>query len=60
VEELRMFVERMIRQTQEDLGIQRRKDPADEWMRFLEGKLLAFQLVRGQIEKLAQRKRELH
>jgi len=46
----RTAVEMMIEQTEEQMEIQRQIAPNDEWMRFLEGKLLAFRLVRKGFE----------
>ena len=60
VEEILLFVGRMTKQTEEDLVFQRRSDPEDEWMKFLEGKLQAFKLVRGFLEDLQNRKVRLH
>ena len=42
---LKEFVELMIEQTEEEMEEQRQIAPNDEWMRFLEGKLMAFRLV---------------
>ena len=50
VVEILLFVERMTRQAEEDLGFQRRSDPGNEWTKFLEGKLQAFKLVQGFLE----------
>lgn len=60
MDEVKLFVTRLIRQTKEDLELERRKDPLDEWVRFLEGKLLAFQLVEGFIQKVEEKKGRLH
>lgn len=60
VEETLLFVGKMIKQTEEDLEFQRRSDPEDEWMKFLEGKLQAFKLVQGFLEDLQNRKVRLH
>lgn len=60
VEEILRFVGKMTKQTEEDLAFQRRSDPDDEWMKFLEGKLQAFKLVQGVIEDLQSRRVKLH
>ena len=60
VEEILDFVGRMTVQTQEDLAFQRRSDPGDEWLKFLEGKLQAFKLVQGYVEDLHRRRGALH
>jgi hypothetical protein len=60
VEEVLCFVGKMTKQTEEDLAFQRRSDPDDEWMKFLEGKLQAFKLVRGFLEDLQSRRVRLH
>ena len=60
VEEILRFVGKMTKQTEEDLAFQRRSDPDDEWMKFLEGKLQAFKLVQGFIEDLHGRRVKLH
>lgn len=54
------FVGGMIKQTEEDLAFQRRSEADDEWLKFLEGKLQAFKLVRGYLEDLRTRKEQLH
>ena len=48
------------RQTQEDLAFQRRSEPEDEWVKFLEGRLQAFKLVQGFVEDLQSRRVRLH
>jgi hypothetical protein len=60
VEEVLRFVGKMTKQTEEDLAFQRRSDPDDEWMKFLEGKLQAFKLVKGFLEDLRSRGTKLH
>ncbi len=60
VEEILRFVRKMTEQTEEDLVFQRRSDPNDEWMKFLEGKLQAFNLVQGFLEDLQRRRVKLH
>jgi hypothetical protein len=60
VDEVLLFIGRMTRQTEEDLAFQRRSDPEDEWVKFLEGKLLAFKLVKGFVEDLQSRQVKLH
>jgi hypothetical protein len=60
VEEIVRFVGKMTKQTEEDLAFQRRSDPDDEWMKFLEGKLQAFKLVQGFLEGLHNRRMKLH
>ncbi len=60
VEEILRFVRKMTEQTEEDLVFQRRSDPNDEWMKFLEGKLQAFKLVQGFLEDLQRRRVKLH
>jgi len=60
MDELRAFLEKMIRQTEEDLVFQRKSDPRDEWMKFLEGKLHALKLVQGQIEDIRRKGEQLH
>lgn len=60
VEEILRFVGKMTTQTEEDLAFQRRSDPDDQWMKFLEGKLQAFKLVQGFIEDLQSRRVKLH
>lgn len=60
VEEIVRFVEKLAKQTEEDLAFQRRSDPDDEWMKFLEGKLQAFKLVQGFLEDLQSRRVKLH
>ena len=60
VEEVLRFVGKMTNQTEEDLAFQRRSDPDDEWMKFLEGKLQAFKLVQGFLEDLHNRRMKLH
>jgi len=60
VEEILDFVGKMTKQTEEDLGFQRRSDPDDQWLKFLEGKLQAFKLVQGFLEDLQSRRVKLH
>ena len=60
VEEILRFVGKMTKQTEEDLAFQRRSDPDDQWMKFLEGKLQAFKLIQGFIEDLQSRRVKLH
>jgi hypothetical protein len=60
VEEVLRFVGKMTNQTEEDLAFQRRSDPDDEWVKFLEGKLQAFKLVKGYLEDLRSRRVQLH
>ena len=60
VEDILRFVGKMTKQTEEDLAFQRRSDPDDEWMKFLEGKLQAFKLVQGFLEDLQRRRVKLH
>ena len=60
VEEIVRFVGKMTKQTEEDLAFQRRSDPDDEWMKFLEGKLQAFKLVQGFLEDLHNKRMKLH
>ena len=60
VEEIVRFVGKMMKQTEEDLAFQRRSDPDDEWMKFLEGKLQAFKLVQGFLADLQSRRVKLH
>jgi hypothetical protein len=60
VEEILRFVGKMTKQTEEDLVFQRRSDPDDEWMKFLEGKLQAFKLVQGFLEDLQSKRVKLH
>ena len=60
VEEILRFVGKMTKQTEEDLVFQRRSDPDDEWMKFLEGKLQAFNLVQGFLEDLQSERVKLH
>jgi len=54
------FVDRMIKQTEEDLAFQRRSEPDDVWLRFLEGKLQAFKLVQGYLKNLQNKREQLH
>jgi hypothetical protein len=51
MEDMKLFVERMIRQTLEDMEYQKRTDPDDSWLRFLEGKLQAFRLVKEHVDR---------
>ena len=60
MEEIMRFVGGMIKQTEEDLAFQRKSDPDDEWLKFLEGKLQAFRLVWGYLEDLQRRREQLH
>ena len=60
VEEILRFVGKMTKQTEEDLAFQRRSDPDDQWMKFLEGKLQAFKLVQGFLDDLQSRRVNLH
>jgi hypothetical protein len=60
MEEVTRFVERMIKQTEEDLAFQRRSEPDEVWLKFLEGKLQAFKLVQGYLEDLRKKKEQLH
>lgn len=60
VERILDFVGRMTKQTEEDLAFQRRSDPDDEWVKFLEGKLHAFSLVQGFLEDVRRRRANLH
>ena len=60
MEEITRFVGGMIKQTEEDLAFQRRSEPADGWLRFLEGKLQAFKLVQGYLEDLQRKREQLH
>ncbi len=60
VEDILGFVGRMTKQTEEDLAFQRGSDPADEWVKFLEGQLQAFKLVQGFLEELQRKKEHLH
>ncbi len=60
VEDILLFVRRLIKQTEEDLAFQRDSDPDREWTKFLEGKLQAFKLVLGFLEDMQRRKRRLH
>ena len=55
LEEIVLFVQRLKRQTEEDLAFQRRADPQDEWVKFLEGKLQAFRLVEGFLQDMLGR-----
>jgi len=57
---LRAYIERMIKQTEEDLVFQRKTDPADEWMKFLEGKLHAMRLILAQMEDIRKKDEQLH
>ncbi len=60
VEEILGFVGRMTIQTEEDLAFQRKSDPEDQWVKFLEGKLQAFKLVQGFLEDVKRRRTHLH
>jgi hypothetical protein len=60
MDEIVRFVGGMIQQTEEDLAFQRRSEPDDAWMRFLEGKLQAFKLVQGYLEDLRRKREQLH
>jgi len=59
MEDMRQFLEGMIRQTREDLQYQEKTDPDDPWLKFLEGKMHAFRLVREYLDK-RQMKEQLH
>jgi len=60
MDEIVLFVGGMIKQTEEDLAFQRRSEPDDAWMKFLEGKLQAFKLVQGYLEDLRKKREQLH
>ena len=60
MDEIVRFVGGMIKQTEEDLAFQRRSEPDDAWMKFLEGKLQAFKLVQGYLEDLRKKREQLH
>ena len=60
MEELKSYIEKMVVQTEEDLAFQRKTDPADEWTKFLEGKLHAFRMIQLQMEEILQKKAQLH
>jgi len=60
MDEVVRFVGGMIKQTEEDLILQRRSEPDDGWVKFLEGKLQAFKLVRGYLEDLRRKREQLH
>lgn len=60
MDEIVRFVGGMIKQTEEDLAFQRRSEPDDAWMKFLEGKLQAFRLVQGYLEDLRKKREQLH
>lgn len=60
MEELKRYIEKMTRQTVEDLAFQLKTDPADEWTKFLEGKLHAFKMIQSQMEEISQKKGQLH
>jgi len=60
MDEIARFVGGMIKQTEEDLAFQRRSDPDDGWVKFLEGKLQAFKLVQGHLENLQKKREQLH
>jgi hypothetical protein len=60
MEEVLRFVGKMTKQTEEDLAFQRRSEPEDEWVKFLEGRLQAFKLVQGFVEDLQSRRVRLH
>jgi len=59
MEDMKRFVEGMILQTREDLEYQTQTDPEDPWMKFLEGKMHAFRLVREYLDK-KQMQENLH
>jgi len=60
MDEIVRFVGGMIKQAEEDLAFQRRSEPDDAWMKFLEGKLQAFKLVQGYLEDLRKKREQLH
>ena len=60
MDEIVRFVGGMIKQTEEDLAFQRRSESDDGWVKFLEGKLQAFKLVRGYLEDHRRKREQLH
>jgi hypothetical protein len=56
MDSVREFVEWMIEEIEQDMELQRKKDPNDEWMAFLEGNLLAMKLVKDHVEHEESRK----
>ena len=60
MDEIRRFVDAMIRQTEEDLAFEQRSETDEAWLKFLEGKLQAFKLVQGFLEDLVKRREQLH
>ncbi len=51
MEDMKQYVEGLIRQTREDLEFQKKTDPEDPWIKFLEGKIQALRLVQEYIDK---------
>ena len=59
MEDMKRFLEGMIRQTREDMEYQEKTAPEDPWNRFLEGKMHAFRLVREYLDR-RQSQENLH
>lgn len=57
MEDVKHFLESMIRQTREDMEYQEKSDPEDPWNKFLEGKMHAFRLVREYLERRHEQKK---
>ncbi len=55
MDDMKLFVQNMIRQTLEDIEYQKKVDPDDPWMKFLEGKMHGFRLVQEYVDKRKNR-----
>ena len=61
MEEIKAFVKKMVRQSEEDLAAEQdRGDAAEAWTDTITGQLNAYKLVLGFIEKIEEKDKQLH
>ena len=61
MEEIKTFVKKMVRQTEEDLAAeQERGAEAETWTETIMGQLNAYKQVLGYIEKIEEKNKQLH
>ena len=61
IEEIKAFVKKMIRQSEEDLAAeQERGEETENWSETIMGQLNAYKLVLGFIEKIEEKNKKLH
>ena len=61
MEEIKAFVKKMVRQSEEDIAAEQvRKEMAEAWTETIKGQLNAYKQVLGFIEKIEERDKQLH